>query len=195
MKRSMGITGWGALIALAAAGAAFAQSQTGPSQPGMGHGMMGQGQGMMGQGMHGMMGHGMMGQGQGMMGQGHGMMGMGGMCPMMGMMGRGEHTSYTAGRIAFLKAELGITEAQQEAWAAFSAALEKHFDAMGGKHQSMMPAVTSKTPVERLDAHLQAMQTHQNALQELKSPLIRLYELLDANQKKKADALLPAVIG
>ena len=106
--------------------------------------MMGQGQGgMMGQGQGGMMGQGqggMMGQ-DGMMGQG-GMMGRGGMmgqdmgaqdmsgCPMMGdMMGFGRRgmkegmghgammhsVPMMEGRLAYIKADLAITDAQMAA--------------------------------------------------------------------------------
>src|SRR6516164_7300947 len=55
---------------------------------------------------------------KGMMGQdGGGMMGMMGRGGMMGMMGMAGHVE---GRIAFLKAELKITDAQTSAWNAFA---------------------------------------------------------------------------
>ena len=159
-----------ALIALGFVGAASAQGQQGQG-PMMGPGM---GQGMMGRGM-----------------MGPGMMGMGGMCPMMGTMAQGDDTPpFIEGRLAFLKAELGITEAQQAAWSAYSEALKKNLQSMAGMRQTMMTAMAGKTPVERLEAHLTAMESRQKALQELKPSLTKLYDALDAEQKKMADQIL-----
>ncbi|MEW5964577.1 MAG: Spy/CpxP family protein refolding chaperone [Pseudomonadota bacterium] len=135
----------------------------------------------------------MMGQG-GMMGPG-GMMGEGGMmrmmgrdCPMMGMaMGEGDGTAHAAGRIAFLKAELGITEAQKEAFDAYAAALTKNLEGMQAMRSAMMASMQAKTPVERLSGHLQAMEKRLAVLKEVKPALEKLYGALSDEQKKKAD--------
>lgn len=120
---------------------------------------------------------------------GGGTMGMGD-CPMMGMMpGSTEMPAFGEGRIAFLKAELAITPAQQAAWDAYAAALKKNFASMQGMRQSMM-ALHGKTPVERLDAHLSAMTSRHAALSEIKPALSALYTALSEEQKKKADLLL-----
>lgn len=152
----------------------------------------------MGQGQ--MMDHGMgmgMGQGMGMgmrMGPGGMSMGMGGGCPMMGgmMMGgmAGMMAAHAEGRVAFLKAELGITQAQQAAWDAYAAALKKNLANMQSMHQTMMAAKPAATPVERLDQHIAHMEGRISALKEVKAPLAALYEALSDEQKKKADALL-----
>lgn len=156
-------------IPLAAAvvlsGAALAQHR-GPMGSGMGPGM---GSGM------GMMGHRMMG----------------GECPMMGMMtGSGEMPAYGEGRIAFLKAELAITDKQQSQWEGYATALKKNFSQMQNMRQSMMTAMSAKTPVERLDAHLSAMEGRVAILKEIKPKLEQLYGVLSDDQKKKADQLL-----
>jgi len=143
------------------------------------------------------MGHGMMGsdQGGGMMGSdnGRGMMGGGG---MMGMMGRGcpmmggDMPMYREGRIAFLKAELEVTEAQAKVWDAYADALKKNMQSMQDMHKTMMAARTGKTPVERLDARITAMEGRLQALKEIKPALVALYDALSDEQKKKADQLL-----
>lgn len=137
-----------------------------------------------------MMPGGDMGPGRVMGMPGRGMMGMG-ECPMMGMMTSGsDMPAFGEGRIAFLKAELVITAAQQAVWDAYAAALKKNFTSMQGMRQSMMTALEGKTPVERLDAHLAAMENRQSALKEIKPALAALFTALSDEQKKKADQIL-----
>jgi hypothetical protein len=154
---------------------------------GMGQHMMGwDGQGMMGPGTSG----GMMGRGMG------GMMGPVG-CPMMGsmmgqggMMGGGDVPMYREGRIAFLKAELAITEAQTKAWDAYAEALKKNMQSMQDMHKAMMAGSAQTSPVERLDARVTAMEARLQALKDIKPALAGLYGALSDDQKKKADQLL-----
>ncbi|WP_170937195.1 MULTISPECIES: Spy/CpxP family protein refolding chaperone [Rhodomicrobium] len=134
------------------------------------------------------------GWGRGMMGrEGHmgprGMMGMGG-CPMMAFDDDGETATFAAGRIAFLKAELGITDAQKDVWDAYALALQANLDSMRGMHLTMQSVFEAKTPVERLDAQLAAMDGRVNALKQIRSPLAKLYEALGGEQRKKADDVL-----
>jgi hypothetical protein len=148
-------------------------------------------QGMMGPGMGGgMMGGGMMGRGM------EGMMGPGG-CPMMGsmmgqggMMGGGDVPMYREGRIAFLKAELAITEAQTKAWDAYAEALKKNMQSMQDMRKAMMAGSAQTSPVERLDARISAMDGRLQALKDIKPALAALYGALSDDQKKKADQLL-----
>jgi LTXXQ motif family protein len=168
------------------------------------------GGGMMGQG--GMMGGGMMGQGQGedgMMGQGQGkggMMGggMGGMmdgCPMMGgMMGKGmrgkDHgmmmhsRPMMEGRLAYIKADLEITDAQASAWTAYADAVRARHKSMEDMHADMMKAKESGSAVERLDARIKAMESMVDSLKALKPATEALYAVLTDEQKKRADQLL-----
>ena len=146
----------------------------------------------------GMMGPGMMGQdtmGPGMMGAGMdrgGMMGMmGGGCPMMGMMARdGAAPSFAEGRIAFIKAELAITDAQTSVWDAYAAALRKNLDSMQSMRKAMMGAAQPASPVQRLDTHISAMEARLQLLKEVKPALAALYAALSEDQKKKADDVL-----
>lgn len=145
----------------------------------MGDGMM-PGQ-MRGRGM--MMGKGMMGGGM-----------MGRNCPMMGMMMNSEGgETHTAGRIAFLKAELGITKEQQGAFDAYASALKKNLDDMQGMRSKMMSAMQSGTPVERLSSHITVMEDRLATLKEVKPALEKLYGALSDDQKKKANEIIGGI--
>jgi predicted nucleic acid-binding Zn-ribbon protein len=103
----------------------------------------------------------------------------------------GGDQTYAAGRLAFLKAELGITDAQKSAWDAYAAALQKNFENMQAMHTAMSQSFESeKTPVERLDLRISAMQTRLAALNEMKPALGALYATFSDEQKKKANDIL-----
>ena len=84
---------------------------------------------------------GMMGRmmGGGMMGPG--MMDMMANCPMMG-----GSSSHAEGRIAFLKAELAITDAQKPAWEAYAAQIRKNLQGMQDMQKSMMAMMAAIAP-------------------------------------------------
>lgn len=134
--------------------------------------------------------------GQGM--RGPGMMGRGGMhgrmmgrdCPMMGMMMGGSGDTFAKGRIAFLKAELAITDGQKPVFDAYAEALKSNLQNMRGMRQTMMEAKSAKTPVARLDAHLAMMEGRMASLSEVRPKLAALYDVLSADQKTKANLLL-----
>jgi hypothetical protein len=119
---------------------------------------------------------------QGMMGWDH---------PMMGMM-----ITHSAGLFAFLKAELGITEAQTHAWTAYTAQLtpliKKHQDAM-----QMTPdqAAKPRTWIERLADNEARLSEHLEAMKKIRPAATALYEALTPEQKKKADELMPLMPG
>ena len=115
---------------------------------------------------------------------------MGGNCPMMGMMGGTDASAFTEGRIAFLKAELGVTDAQKSAWEAYAAALKKNLEGMQGTRQAMMKVMQSKSPVERVDERISMMEGRLSTLKEIKPALATFYNALSDDQKKKADQLL-----
>ena len=169
--------------------------------------MMGQGQGgMMGQGQGGMMDRGqggMMGRG-GMMDQdmgGHDMSG----CPMMGdMMGFGRRgmkqgmghgammhsVPMMEGRLAYIKADLEIADAQMAAWDAYANAVRARHATMEGMRAEMMKAKESGSALQRLDARIKAMESKLDSLKALKPVTEGLYAGLSDEQKKKADQLL-----
>jgi len=162
------------------------------------------GKGMMDQG--GMMGGGMMGQG-GMMGGGD----TGGMmmnCPRMGgmmggMMGSRGKKGYgmmasrpmMEARLAFIKADLEITEAQMPAWNAYADAVRAKHNSMQTMHEDMMKAKESGSALERMDARIKAMENVVESLKALKPATEALYAVLSDDQKKKADQLLGGQCG
>jgi hypothetical protein len=188
---------------LAVAAAAFpAMAQQDQQQaPMMGPG--GQG-GMMGPGGQGGMGPGgMMGRGGTM---GHDMAGqdMGG-CPMMGdMMGFGRRgmkqgmghgammhsVPMMEGRLAYIKADLEITDAQTPAWDAYAGAVRAQHATMETMHADMMKAKESGGVLERMDARIKTMESKVASLKALKPVTEALYTQLTDEQKKKADQLL-----
>jgi hypothetical protein len=137
----------------------------------------------------GMAGPGMMGQGRGRGGM---MEMMGGGCSMMGMTDR-DGGPFAEGRIAFIKAELAITDAQKEAWNTYAAALRKNLESMQSMHKTMMSATQTEGPVERLDLHITAMESRLQSLKEVKPGLAALYAALSEDQKMKADSLLTGI--
>ena len=149
--------------------------------------------GMMAQG--GMMGQGGMAQGGMMGGDMSQMMGM--MRNMMTMMGAqsGMMAANVEGRIASLKSELKITDAQTSAWNKFADALRAAGGSMNDMYQQMMqsgPATTLPARLERREAMLSA---HQGRIKTLKEALDPLYASLSAEQKKIADSIMIGPMG
>jgi Spy/CpxP family protein refolding chaperone len=195
---------------LAMAAAFPAMAQQGQQQaPMMGQGgMMGgdnkpsaQG-GMMGQGQDGMMGGdnraspqgGMMGgmMGGRMMGEGNG--GMLGGCPMGDMGSKGGmmmgSVPMMEGRLAYIKADLEITPAQEQAWNAYADAVRARHTAMQSIHGDMAKAMQSGNALDRMDARIKALQAKVDSLKTLKPAMEALYAVLTDLQKKEADQLL-----
>ena len=136
----------------------------------------------------GMMGPGMMGDG----GMGPGMMGRNGMMTP-GMMGPGMMMGYgpaMEGQLAYVKAELGITDAQKDAWDAYANAIKSRATTMQSMHTAMVQAMQTGSALERMDARTNAMQTMVESMKTIKPATEALYKVLTDEQKKKADLLL-----
>ena len=152
--------------------------------------------------------------GMGMMGGGMPMMNMMGDMPMMHMM----HMHMMAmmrmmemdqgmaaidrieGRIAFLRAELKITDAQASAWNAFADALRANAQKLGQAraavtHQPAAGQHHAATMAERLDTQERWLQARLEGTRALKSALTSLYGTLSDEQKKTADELLAPHMG
>ena len=166
-----------ALISAFALGAGSVLAQQGQQQmPMMGNGM---GQGMMGSGNMGMLGPGMQSGIQGMMGR----MGMGpGMMMDFGPM--------MEARLAYVKAELAITDAETTAWDSYASAAKARATTMHGVRTAMFEAMQSGSAIERLDTHTKAMESMVESLKALRPATETLYKVLSDDQKKKADLLL-----
>lgn len=100
------------------------------------------------------------------------------------------------GRLAFIKAELKISEAQVPAWNALADAVRtaaKH-------HNERMKALFSgeakaKTLLERLDAQEQFMSVRLDEIKQIKGSLKSLYAVLSDDQKKEADYIVLPMVG
>lgn len=117
-----------------------------------------------------------------------GMMGMG--CPAIASGADGRAATFAEGRIAFLKAELKITDAQKDVWEAYAQSLRNNLETMKGMHQTMLAALEAKNSVERLDVHIAAMETRLSALKQMQPALSKLHSALDEGQRRIADEVL-----
>jgi len=131
------------------------------------------------------------------------MMGMmGGGCPMMGMMGHGMMDqgmmwgrqagmgAMIDGRLAYLKDELKISDAQIEAWNGYTEAVKGRVSVMQGLRESMMNAMQKGSAVERMDIRINGMEAMLEAMKAIKPATVKLYDVLIAEQKKIADQLI-----
>ncbi|WP_316160931.1 Spy/CpxP family protein refolding chaperone [Bradyrhizobium sp. SZCCHNRI20481] len=162
---------------------AAAQPQSPAGQPGMmGQGMMG-GRGMMGGNMP-------MGNMMGMMGQSGAEGGCAGMSGLATI-------DRVEGRIAFLKTELKITDAQDAAWNAFADALRTNAKSLGEVRASMMPQTGAGQQglVDRLALQEKWLAARLEGTRAMKSALTNLVGTLSDEQKKTADELLAPHMG
>jgi hypothetical protein len=129
-------------------------------------------------------------KGEEMMGSG-GMMGgdMTRMPQMMTMMR--EKLAHTGDRIASLKTELKITEAQTPAWNKFADAVLESAKSMGeameAMHSKMMQSGTAMSLPEKLEHHVTMAAAHLANLQAIKGALDPLYASFSDEQKRHAD--------
>ena len=157
----------------------------------------------------GTMGPGMMGGAQGMMG-GRAMMdgNMTNMMQMMGMMGqRSAETGcagmsmatidHVEGRIAFLRTELKITDAQTSSWNAFADALRANAKGLAEVRASMVPqqGAAPQSLVDRLTLQEKWLAARLEGTRAIKSALTNLVGTLSDEQKKMADELLAPHMG
>jgi hypothetical protein len=187
----------------------------------MGHGGAGQG-GMMGRGggMSGGMGHGGgMGGGMGhggMMGHGGGMGGM--MGQGKGGMDRAQHgersghgmmmghmmcrtTEHVEGRLAYLKAELKLVEAQTSQWNAFANAFRSATQKAGQFCASMHERSESESSkmsggtLQQLGVMERMMTAHLEEVRAIKAAAEPLFNVLSDEQKKMADETMTDLMG
>lgn len=145
------------------------------------------------------------GMGGGMMGGGM-MKNMGGKMPMMDMMqtmgmmrpgggGMGMATiDRVEGRIAFMRTELKITDAQNAAWNAFADALRANAKSLG-EVRAAMAGASQQGLVERFDLQEKWLAARLEGTRAIKAALANLVGALSDDQKKAADELLAPHMG
>ena len=97
---------------------------------------------------------------------------------------------HVEGRIAFYKAELGITDAQLPQWNAFADVLRGSTKGMRSAMTSMMQAGMPTTAPARMDAMVQMMSARFDAMKATLAAAKPLYAVLSDDQKKTADGLM-----
>jgi hypothetical protein len=173
-------------------GGAGGSGQSGMDHGGMGHGGGMDHGGMMGQGMMGGMDHGATGGGAG----GHGGM-------MMGhMMCR--TTEHVEGRLAYLKAELKLTDAQTPQWNAFADAVKSSTQKAGqacasmhehgGSESSGMSGMSGGV-LQHLGMMEKMMGAHLEEIRAIKAAAEPLFAVLTDEQKKIADQTMTGMMG
>lgn len=134
---------------------------------------------------------------QGRMMMGHGMMSGSMMsCPMMAT--SDDQYSRIEGRLAFLKAELSITQSQEQSWNTFAEAFrdshEKRKAQHGAMHRRMAEKAGSKNATasapDALKHHIQMLETMVEKLKSHERAVSELYDALNDTQKATADELL-----
>lgn len=94
------------------------------------------------------------------------------------------------GRLAYLKGELNISDAQMDAWNGYAEAVKSRVDVMQRMRQGMMEAMQKGRATERMDARIKGMEAMIDALKAAKPATEKLYAVLNDEQKKIADQLI-----
>jgi LTXXQ motif family protein len=115
---------------------------------------------------------------------------------MMGQQGgMGLPFEHTDGRIAFLKTELRITDAQTPPWNAFADTLRANAKAHQTMHEQMAKGGMPSSWLERLAFQQKALSTRLDGLKALETAAKPLYAVLTDDQRKLADQLLSGPMG
>lgn len=162
----------------------------------MGGAMPTQGQGQMPQqpmGQAPMAGCSMMPMMQNMMRMGSPQMGM---APMQGgSMPMGSSAARLEGRIAFLRTELRITDAQAPAWEAFANTLRAGREHLDAARTALQDSTAATDPMARLEAFENHLRQRTEAIHTTRMAFTTLYAQLDDTQKRVATATMLPFIG
>ena len=109
-------------------------------------------------------------------------------------MGGLDLTERVEGRIAFLKAELAITEAQADTWNAFADALRAFSAALKPVQMAGMDAMAPDL-VARLDQSETQLSAELDGVRGLKTALAPLWDVMTDDQRSTATELLPVHMG
>jgi hypothetical protein len=127
-----------------------------------------------------------------------------GMMREMGMMASGMDgmaaIDHVEGRIAFLRTELKVTDAQAGVWNGFAEALRANAKKLAEVRASMMsgaggPQAQASTPADRLDFQEKWLLARLDGTRLMKTAFTKLNETLSDDQKKTANDLLALHMG
>ncbi|HVJ40460.1 MAG TPA: Spy/CpxP family protein refolding chaperone [Dongiaceae bacterium] len=94
------------------------------------------------------------------------------------------------GRLAYLRAELGITAAQNDAWNGYADTVRNHVSLMQDMHQRMFTTMAQGNAVDRMNARIEGMETMLSAMKAMQPAVEKLYKALSDDQKHLADQLI-----
>ena len=117
-----------------------------------------------------------------------GMDGMGGPMAMM-------QPRHVEGRIAFLKTELKITDAQSQQWNAFADTLRQGAKGMMSVREGMMGGGAVASAPELAEREVKLLSARLEAMKAIAAAETALYSVLSDEQKKTADELLSTPMG
>jgi hypothetical protein len=131
-----------------------------------------------------------------------GMMGQGGMgMPDMSMHGMGRRgmamIDHVEGRIAFLRTELKITDAQAQVWNDFAQGLKDNAKRLAEVRAAVAKSADASAPtlVQRLESQERWLAIRLEGVRAIKTAFVPLYTALSTDQKKAADELLGMHVG
>jgi len=118
------------------------------------------------------------------------------MRPMMaGRGGMGMPFEHIEGRIAYLRAELGIADAQAASWNAFADTMRADAAAMKAMHDGMMEGAKPATLPDRLAAQQRMLSARVAMLGRMEAGMKPLYAVLSADQRKAMDQATAGPMG
>jgi hypothetical protein len=109
----------------------------------------------------------------------------------------GMMAAHIDGRLAYAKAELKITEAQEHLWDAYAGAAHDRAQAMTSRCTAMMGGAGAGTSnlLERMDQREQFMAAQLDALRAMNAAMKPLYDSFSDSQKQVADRLFWGPMG
>ena len=116
------------------------------------------------------------------------------MRPMMAG-GMGMPFEHVEGRIAYLKAELKITDAQAAPWNAFADTMRADASAMKAMHEGMGKAPMPTTMPDRMAARRKMMSEHMAMMDRSEASMKALYGALSTGQQTTFDQLMSGPMG
>jgi uncharacterized protein (DUF3084 family) len=104
----------------------------------------------------------------------------------MGGPGHGNPAAAVEGRLAYLKAELKITAAQEPAWKKFSDQARKQAESMQALRSAMQGSATANA-VDRMELHTKIQKSRVEQSEKMTAAFKELYASLTSEQKALAD--------
>jgi hypothetical protein len=114
---------------------------------------------------------------------------------MMGQDGMPIMAKHIDGRLAFLKTELKITDAQLLLWNTFAQAMRDDASTMQARPHPMMEMNKAATLPDKLAARETILAVRLEAVRKLKAAADPLYAALTADQKKTAEEIMLSPMG